>query len=46
MSLFDHLVRGDEQSLRYHEAKSLGGLLVDHQLEVGLVDRQIGCAAL
>jgi hypothetical protein len=30
----DHLVGGDEQSIRYFEAKRLRGLEIDHELEL------------
>jgi hypothetical protein len=33
--LFDHLVGGDEQRWRHREAERLGGLEVDHELELG-----------
>ena len=39
----DHLVGGSEQARRNGEAKSLGGVEIDNQLELGeLHDRQIG----
>ena len=40
---FDHFVSSHEQSLRHRDAKGLGGLEVDDQLEFGwLHDRQVG----
>jgi hypothetical protein len=40
--LFDHLVGAGEQRLRQGEAERLGGLEVDHQLELcRLFNRQI-----
>jgi hypothetical protein len=42
-ALFDHLVSAGEQRRRHTEAKRLGGLEVDHQLELDrLRDRQVG----
>jgi hypothetical protein len=40
---FDHLIRPLQQRLRDREAEGLGGLEVDHQLELGgPLDRQLG----
>src|SRR5215470_18803766 len=42
-SLLDHLIRPREHRLRNSQAKRLGGLEVDHQLELGgLLDGQVG----
>jgi hypothetical protein len=42
ITLLDHLVSGDEQSLRHRDAERLGGLEIDHQLEFrGLLNRKI-----
>ena len=39
---FDHLVRAREQQRRYVEAERLGGLEIDHQLELDRgLDRKI-----
>ena len=41
--LLDHLVRPDEDRLRNREAQGLGGLEVDHQLELGrLLHGEVG----
>jgi hypothetical protein len=41
--LLDHLVRPRQQRRRDREAEGLGGLEVDHQLELrGLLDGQVG----
>jgi hypothetical protein len=41
--LFDHLIRPLQERLRNCEAERLGGLEVDHQLELAdLLDRQVG----
>ena len=47
-ALLDHLVRPQQQGLRDCEAEGLGGLKVDHQLELRrLFDRQVrGLGAL
>jgi hypothetical protein len=43
VGLFDHLVGERAQLERHVEAERLGGLEVDHQLELGrLRDRQVG----
>jgi len=34
-TLFNHLVGGDKQSLRYREAERLGSPEIDHQFELG-----------
>src|SRR5207247_2955576 len=40
--LFDHLVRPEQDRLRDREAERLGGLEVDHELELcRLLDRQV-----
>src|SRR5438067_10863554 len=40
---FDNLVRAGEQRWRHGEAERVGGLQIDHQLELGrLLNRQIG----
>ena len=42
-ALFDHLVGAREQRRRHVEAERLGGLEVDHELELDrLHDRQVG----
>src|SRR5512134_3522916 len=44
--LFDDLIRPRQQRRRDREAKGLGGLEIDHELELGgLLDRQIGGAS-
>src|SRR5215467_5083387 len=41
--LLDHVVGADEDRLRDRQPERLGGLEIDHQLELGrLLDRQIG----
>src|SRR5262249_25683080 len=43
LSLFDHLVCDGEYARRNGEAERLGGVKVDHELELGrLHDRQVG----
>src|SRR5262245_12878958 len=42
VSLFDHLVGDSEQPWRQAEAECLGGVEIDHELELGrLHDRQV-----
>ena len=42
-SLFNHIVCGGEQRLRYIEPKRLGGLEVDHEFVLGRrLHRQVG----
>ena len=41
--LFDHLIGGEDQTLRKLKPKRLGGLKVDYEFEPGgLYDRQVG----
>src|SRR5262249_9391235 len=42
-ALFDHLIRPQQQRLRDRQAKRLGRLQINHQLELGrLLDGQVG----